>query len=64
MNKQNQMFWILGIIGLCNLIASIILFLSIQNPMISGLLLVSGILLITGGYVDRKERIRRKEKDH
>ncbi|ARI75496.1 hypothetical protein [Halobacillus mangrovi] len=62
MNEQNQMFWILGVIGLCNLIASIILYISIQNPMISGLLFVSGLLLITGGIVDRIER-KKKKKD-
>ncbi|MGI8313983.1 hypothetical protein [Halobacillus mangrovi] len=62
MKEQNQMLWILGVIGLCNLIASIILYISIQNPMISGLLFVSGLLLITGGIVDRRER-KKKKKD-
>lgn len=62
MNKQNQMLWILGVIGLCNLIASVVLFIFIQNPMVSLLLLASGILLILGGLADRKERMKHKKR--
>ncbi|MFZ0368648.1 MAG: hypothetical protein WAM07_03500 [Halobacillus sp.] len=61
MKKQNQMFIILGLVGIGNIIASIILLFSIQDPLVSMVLFVSGIFLIIGGYADRKERIKRSK---
>ncbi|SFG50049.1 hypothetical protein SAMN05216353_14912 [Halobacillus alkaliphilus] len=63
MKKQNQMFIILGLVGIGNLIASIILLFTIQDLMVSMVLFASGILLIIGGYADRKERIKRSKRN-
>ncbi|MFC7063006.1 hypothetical protein [Halobacillus seohaensis] len=60
MKKQNQMFIILSFVGIANIITAIILFFSVQDPMVSGMLILSGALLILGGWVDRKERIKKK----
>ncbi|MCA1011869.1 hypothetical protein [Halobacillus halophilus] len=62
MKKQNQMFIILGLIGIGNIIAAIILLFQIQDLMVSMVLFASGILLIIGGYADRKERIKRAKR--
>ncbi|ASF37635.1 MULTISPECIES: hypothetical protein [Halobacillus] len=62
MKKQNQMFIILGLVGIGNIIASIILLFTIQDPLVSMVLFVSGIFLIIGGYADRKERIKQSKR--
>ncbi|MBA2174705.1 hypothetical protein H0266_07345 [Halobacillus locisalis] len=62
MKKQNQMLIILGTIGVCNLIAALILFVATPDPMAPLVLMASGILLIVGGYADRKERIKRNQQ--
>lgn len=59
MKKENQMLFILGLIGVCNIIASLILFVTIDEVMVPVLLLASGFLLILGGYADKKERKRK-----
>ncbi|SFK12600.1 hypothetical protein SAMN04487936_107218 [Halobacillus dabanensis] len=60
MQKQNQMFFILGLIGTGNIIAAIVLLCAINNTMVSVMLFVSGALLIIGGIADRKHRIGNK----
>jgi|GEM_PF-6195775 len=62
MKKQNQMFIILGVVGIGNIIASIILLFTIQDPLVSMVLFVSGVFLIIGGYADRKERIKQSKR--
>lgn len=60
MKKQNQIFFILGLIGTGNIIAAIVLLFAINNTMVSLMLFVSGVLLIIGGIADRKQRIDKK----
>ncbi|GGF17113.1 hypothetical protein GCM10010954_14720 [Halobacillus andaensis] len=60
MNKENQMLIILSFIGIANIIAAIILLFTVENFLVSGLLIVSGGLLIVGGIADKKERKKRK----
>ncbi|WP_281974284.1 hypothetical protein [Halobacillus litoralis] len=62
MKKENQMFWVLTFIGTANIIAALALFFSIQDPMISVMLIASGILLVIGGYADRNHRRKHKKK--
>lgn len=63
MNKQNRVFWILTIIGICNIIAAVILLGTVPDPMVGMVLLASGILLIIGGYADKKERKKKRKKE-
>jgi hypothetical protein len=58
MQKQNQMFYILGLIGTGNIIAAVVLLFAINNTMVSLMLFVSGVLLIIGGVADRKQRTK------
>ncbi|WP_102336483.1 hypothetical protein [Salimicrobium jeotgali] len=62
MTKENKMFWILGVIGIANIIVSLILLVAINNTMISLMLFSSGVLLIIGGIADRKEKNRRRQR--
>ncbi|SIS53813.1 hypothetical protein [Salimicrobium flavidum] len=63
MTKENKLFWILGIIGIANIIVSIILLSTINNTMISLMIFTSGVFLIIGGIADRKEKRRRSQRD-
>ncbi|SDJ55293.1 hypothetical protein [Salimicrobium halophilum] len=63
MTKENKLFWILGIIGITNIIVSIVLLATINNTMISLMIFTSGIFLIIGGIADRKEKDRRRHRD-
>ncbi|MCA0972377.1 hypothetical protein LCM20_17355 [Halobacillus litoralis] len=62
MKQENKMLFILGTIGICNIIAALILFITINEAMVPMLLIASGILLVIGGYVDKKERTRKAKK--
>ncbi|WP_173918053.1 hypothetical protein [Halobacillus sp. Marseille-Q1614] len=62
MKKENQMFYILGAVGIANIIAALILAVTISNPMVAAMLFVSGILLMVGGWADRRERRKRNKK--
>ncbi|WP_101841822.1 hypothetical protein [Halobacillus sp. Marseille-P3879] len=60
MDKENQMFIVLSFVGTANIIAAVILLVTVHNPLVSALLIVSGILLIIGGLADKKARKKRK----
>ncbi len=62
MKKENQMLFIMGAVGICNILAALILFVTINDVMVPVLLLASGVLLITGGYADKKARKRKPQK--
>ncbi|WP_347861792.1 hypothetical protein U0355_00780 [Salimicrobium sp. PL1-032A] len=63
MTKENKLFWILGIIGIANIIISIVLLATINNTLISLMLFASGVFLIIGGIADRKEKEKRRHRD-
>ncbi|UOR10725.1 hypothetical protein [Halobacillus amylolyticus] len=62
MKKENQMFIILGTIGLLSILIAGVLFFTIKDPMIPVVILASGILLIIGGRADQKERIKKRKR--
>ncbi len=61
MKRENRMFFILGMLGLCAILGALAAAGRVRDPMVPVVLLAIGIFLIIGGWADRRER-RKKGK--